>query len=112
MNLVFEICKGAGGKVEAKCLSRPLAGSICFKSDQASTPYPRAPPLSPNQAKYTLGFRCLNPYLGVLLRVLRAHTYLSPARSIDWIGICFGERQEGDELIVGEVRPVDSVLTI
>lgn len=52
------------------------------------------------------------PLLSSPAQVLRDHTYLSAARSIDWTGICFGERQEGDELIVGEVRPVVLVLII
>lgn len=68
MKLVFKFCKGLGGKVEAKCLSKLLSGSICFKSDQASTLHRRAPPLPPIQAKFTPGLRCLHLYSAALPR--------------------------------------------
>lgn len=112
MKLVFKLCKGSGGKVEAKRLSILLSGSICCKYDQASTLHHRAPPSSPHSGQVYPRAQVPAPLLSSPAQVLRAHTYLSPARSIDWTGICFGERQEGDELIVREVRPVDSVLVI
>lgn len=112
MILVFKFCKEARGKVEAKCLFRLLSGSSCFKSAQASNPHPSTPPLSPTQEEDTPRFRCLYSYPGAVCRVLCAHTCLSPSRSIDWTGSCFGGKQEVNGVIVREVRPVDSILTI
>lgn len=76
MKLVFKFCKGSGGKVEAKCPSKLLSESICFKSDQASTHHRRAPSLPPHSGQVYPRAQVPAPLLSSPAQVLRDHTYL------------------------------------
>lgn len=92
----------------ANCLFKLLSGSICFKSDQASTLHHRAPPHRPFRPGLPQGSGACTfpqaawPRFSEPTPPVRCkeHTLDRNLR---------GERQEGDELTVGEVRPVDSV---
>lgn len=109
MMLVFKFCKEE--EIGKQNVSRFLAGSSCFKSDQASNPHPRVPQVFPTQAKDTPRLGCLHPYPGALPGFSES-TPVCPLqgaltdRELPW------GKAGGNGVIVREIRPVGSVLTM